>query len=107
MNHSKEEMFEKLMALIRKGHEAVINHEEVDEYEAEVRLFLDTHLENYKKELVERVEAELGIQKKVQEKSKEVVAIGRARVAGMVAEKHTRIGKIEALSDIITLITEK
>jgi hypothetical protein len=64
-------------------------------------------LENYKKELVERVEAELEIQKKVQEKSKEVVAIGRARVAGMVAEKYTRIGKIEALSDVITLITEK
>jgi uncharacterized protein YlzI (FlbEa/FlbD family) len=56
MNHSKEEMFEKLMALISKGHEAVINHEEVDEYKAEVRAFLDLHLENYKKELVERVE---------------------------------------------------
>lgn len=52
--------------------------------------------------IIKEVEGELEIQKQVQEKAKEVVAIGRARVAGMVADKYTRIGKIDALSDLLT-----
>ena len=52
--------------------------------------------------LIEDLRGELNIQLKVQEKAKEVVVFGRARVAGMVAEKYTRIGKIEYLQDQIT-----
>lgn len=54
--------------------------------------------------VVEGMEQELEIQKQVQEKSKEVVAIGRARVAGMVADKYTRMGKIEALTSKVNRV---
>jgi len=50
---------------------------------------------------VEHLEQELAIQRQVYEKGKEVVVFGRARVAGMVAEKYTRLGKIEMLEDQI------
>ena len=52
------------------------------------------------------IEGELEIQRKVQEKSKEIVVIGRARVAGMVAEKYTRIGKIEGLDSAKAIISK-
>jgi len=53
------------------------------------------------------IEGELEIQRKVQEKSKEIVVIGRARVAGMVAEKYTRIGKIDGLDSAKAIVISK
>lgn len=86
-----------------------VNFEEWDwrePIENDIKSFHTTTISLLLTSLKEEIENELEIQKKVQEKAKEVVAIGRARVAGMVADKYTRIGKIEALSDISTLLSE-
>lgn len=69
-----------------------------------------SHIKSTHLALLKAVESEVGeelkIQQKVQEKSNEVVAIGRARVAGMVAEKYTRIGMIIALKDVLSLLRQ-
>lgn len=52
-------------------------------------------------EKVKRVEEELEIQKDCYKKLGEVAVFGRARVAGMVAEKYTRLGKIEMLEQVL------
>lgn len=72
----------------------------VKSYSKELKQFITSTLSELVGEWEREIEEELKIQKKVQEKSKEIVVFGRARVAGMVAEKYTRIGKIEALSDL-------
>lgn len=88
---TEEEMHQELKSLNRAGLELITTT-------------LTKLLEERDERLVAGIENELDIQKKVYEKSKEAVAVGRARVAGMVAEKYTRIGKIEAIQEILALI---
>ena len=81
---------------------------DMDDFFPEAMKELEDFLLSCELELIEEIRGiiteELEIQKKVYEKSKEIVVVGRARVAGMVAEKYTRIGKIEALSDLLQLL---
>ncbi len=58
-------------------------------------------------DIEEWVEEELHIQKKVQEKAKEVVVVGRKKVNEMVEDRDIRQGKIEVLSDILSALKEK
>lgn len=54
---------------------------------------------------LEVVENELKIEKKVQEKAKEVFVVGKRKVAEMLKDKHTRDGKIESLSETTSSLT--
>lgn len=80
--------------------------EPIREFE-DIKHFLITHTISILEAEVKHLESELEIQLKVQKKAKEVVVIGRARVMGMVADKYTRIGKIEMLKDQINYLNEQ
>ena len=56
--------------------------------------------------LKEKIEEELSIQKQVQKKAKEILAVGKSAVRIAVEDRDVRKGKIEALSDILEVINK-
>jgi len=85
---------DELMALIREGHESVINHEEVEEYEIKVKAFLSTTISN----ILDAIDAEV--------EGREVVNEGKPNTEMTYPhyEFGYRCGYNQSLSDIQALL---
>jgi len=79
-----------------------------DVEDIEIKSFIQTELTTAKAEererIVEVLEGELNIQKKVEEKAKQVFVIGWKKVRQMSEDRDIRNGKIETLAEAITKI---
>jgi hypothetical protein len=87
-----------LFELIKEGHEAVINYEEVDEYRAKVKSFLRSSHTSFIQNLIQRVEGE---RKDTEFEISADMEFGKGRV------EDYRFGYNEALDTIIKMLKEE
>jgi tyrosine-protein phosphatase YwqE len=104
----KEEVEKELFDLIKEGHEAIINHEEVDEYRAKVKSFLYQFIE--KSYQLGREEVVGEIEKTAQEYFSKMININNGKlpyvIFGGKADENEKITLYKSgFDDLLKLIT--